>query len=52
MLSLKNRLLLFIQRQIKLYNKQIVDIILDDIESMISISRLRGENILLLLQKD
>ena len=50
MLSLKNRLLLFIKSKIKLHNNKIVDIILDDIESLLSLSRLRGENIILLLQ--
>lgn len=47
---MKNRLLLFIQRKIKLHNNRIVDIILDDIESMLSISRMQGKNILLLMQ--
>ena len=47
---MKNRLLLFVQRKIKLHNNKIVDIILDDIESMLSISRMQGKNILLLNQ--
>lgn len=47
---MKNRLLLFIKRKIKLHSNKVLDVIIDDIESMLSISKTHGKNILLLAQ--